>query len=526
MDKLYKMIFELSLAADDYIRAYQAARQIVKIDEENIKLVNFDFKFKNIICDNDNLTEEDEIEILANKHRQKITMMEKINSYYEDIKTDSLFTCKKCGLQYSVYPHIAKKNSLCGTCKKKENKMDGFTKMLNKMSEGELTEKVACVIDLLKKDIKMPTRTIMKEVDEMWEGRITVSERYVQRIRKWFRTKAERELEMNQKDVFDSGRGLHEWQINVLNMANEGGWSIQQIAESIDKTAVEVKETLTQNKHMISSEVLDEEVSDVYFDPNSKKGLVELNSHDLDPDYNPDIPPFEEDVTYGSLSGAELSKHDEPAEPANDEFWEVKIDCVTACSKTENEIDVFMSKQARNVAMSYMKWAKNREWLAYLIGNKDENGFYVYDLYLPDQRTSSVLVDKVVAEKYNELKIIGVIHSHHEMGAGDADKPSFSGHDTNFINGNHDLSLLAGRNDNGGFKIVGIARAKTPCNALMKIKANVKAMKEELSEHESALKNEFFSKVFNKKKEEEKEVNSDRSSGQYHFTDNPNYRRG
>jgi hypothetical protein len=274
---------------------------------------------------------------------------------------------------------------------------------------------------------------------------------------------------------------------------------------------------------MLSSEVLDEEVSDVYFDP-TKSGL-ELESHDLNPDFNPDIPPFEEPTK-------------EPAsnkEPADEEFWEVKIDCVTACSKTEDEIDVFMSKKARTVAMSYMKWAKNREWLAYLIGDKDEKGFNVHDLYLPDQRTSAVLVDKIVAEKYNELKIIGVIHSHHEMGAGDADKPSFSGHDANFINGNHDLSLLAGR-DNGGFKIVGIARAKTPCDALMRIKANVKAMKEKLSEHDSALKDEFFSKVFNEKEEREEKPHSmiiqqgnaeyDSSTGQYHFTENPEIKRG
>ena len=109
-----------------------------------------------------------------------------------------------------------------------------------------------------------------------------------------------------------------------------------------------------------------------------------------------------------------------------------------------------------------------------------------------------------------------MIHSHHEMGAGDEDSPSFSGHDADFINGNHDLSLLAGRNG-GGFKIVGIARVKTPCGSLMQIKASVKVMKENPSEEEIALKNEFFGKVMDKKSKN----STSSGSGTYHFSKEP-----
>jgi hypothetical protein len=143
-----------------------------------------------------------------------------------------------------------------------------------------------------------------------------------------------------------------------------------------------------------------------------------------------------------------------------------------------------------------MQWAGAREWLAYLIGEFKNDNYYIYDLYLPDQRTCSTLVDKVIADKYNEMKVVGVIHSHHEMGAGDEDRPSFSGHDEAFINSNHNLSLLAGRDrTTKGFKIVGIARTKTPCGAFMKIKASVKAMNEIPSDAEKEMKKEFLEKT-------------------------------
>ena len=356
------------------------------------------------------------------------------------------------------------------------------------------TEMQKSVVDELAKNIDMPTKEVMKEVDEMWEGRITVTERYVQKMRKAL------------KDAMkgDNMNGLNQWQIDVLNMANEGGWSIQQIAEKVEADPEDVRETLQDFHYMVHNrEILDEDNPDVFFDAGSKDNVISL------PAPAPAAP------------GA-------PAEnrsASNDEYWEVPLpDCVTACSKVEQSVDVFMSKCARIKAMHFMKWAKSREWLAYLMGEKTDEGYVVHDLYLPDQRTSATLVDKVNADKYNEMKIVGVIHSHHDMGAGDEDRPSFSGHDAEFINSNHNLSLLAGNKREGGFKIVGIARTTTPCGGLMRIKANVKALSEQPSEEETALKNEFFEKVFNRKVEDNNgEVSSygfDTRNGQYHFTNN------
>lgn len=202
------------------------------------------------------------------------------------------------------------------------------------------------------------------------------------------------------------------------------------------------------------------------------------------------------------------------------DFWEVEIKTVSACSQVNKEVNVYVNRNTKYKAFMFMKWAGAREWLAYLIGEFKDGKYFIYDLFLPDQRTSAALVDKVVAENYNQLKIVGVIHSHHEMGAGDEDNPSFSGHDAAFINSNHNLSLLAGRDrTTGGFKIVGIGRVKTPCDSYMKIKANVKLMNEEFSDEEQALKKEFFEKTQSRTNVPSQQLVSFKQNNQngYHF---------
>ena len=335
--------------------------------------------------------------------------------------------------------------------------------------------------------------------------------RHVQRIRKWYiaNNPVEKGEEKNmdeeyptKEDVFDTKLGMDDWEMELINKVNEGGWSLQELEKKTDLTMEVIKNTLRNYHYMITENVLDEDFDGVYY--------IFKNNNDV--------------ISGNQLSPTEIKPEGESVNSdGNDDFWEVDIDCVTACSKVEKKIKVFMSRNAREKALMYMKWAKAREWLAYLIGEKKDDGYYVFDLYLPDQRTSAALVDKVVAEKYNQLSIVGVIHSHHEMGAGDEDHPSFSGHDANFINGNHDLSLLAGRDKkNNGFKVVGIARAKTPCGSLMQVKADVKHMPEEISEQEKELKDEFFSKVFSGSGNGNQEYDSfnsvlDKGDGSYHF---------
>lgn len=291
----------------------------------------------------------------------------------------------------------------------------------------------------------------------------------------WFEpleNKEERKDENKMSDLLTSQ------QINLINIANEGGWTVQSLAVEMCMPIEGVKLTLKQFKNLVKSDVLDEENDNVYFATEQEK--TEQN------DNNSFLEDFMNNYTRQQ----------------NNDYWEVEIDCVDSCSKVEKTVTVLMSRLARTKSIMYMKWAGAREWLAYLIGNFDNelNAYCVTDLFLPDQRTTSVLVDKVNTDGYNDLKIIGVIHSHHEMGAGNENNPSFSSHDEAFINSNHNISLLAGKDkESGGFKIVGIGRVKTPCGSLMKVKAVVKNMKEILPEDEQKLKDEFFAKTQNRK---------------------------
>jgi len=331
-------------------------------------------------------------------------------------------------------------------------------------------------------DSDLPTKTVISKIRV--EYGIDVSPRHVQRVRKFViaeqaeenKVKGNDDMGINNDDTFDTGKGLEAWQLEMINMVNEplkgdSFWSIQELAIVLEKTDKEVRQALADFNYMISNVVLDEE---------KNKNIIQL--------------PFD-----GFKDDAPTGAPEKNRSASREDYWEVKIDCVTACSKVDQSVNVFLSKKVRQKAMLFMKWAKAREWLAYLVGNKTEDGYDITDLYLPDQRTSSTLVDKVKADEYNNLTIVGVIHSHHEMGAGDEDKPSFSGHDSEFINSNHNLSLLAGVDrKNGGFKVVGIARVQTPCGGMMKIKANVKRMKEKMSDEEKSLNDEFKDKVFGK----------------------------
>ena len=374
------------------------------------------------------------------------------------------------------------------------------------LHEKTMTDKQISVVEVLQENFDMPTKEIIEQIERT--PNLVPSERLVQKVRKEIRdikTVIERNDPLNrginmdydrdvkilgayekyvenlnrlkrESDMIQNGTGaMSEWQIDVINKANEGGWSVQDIAENLQLDSDKVRETLTSFHYMIKTDVLDEESDDVYFNADKQE-----------------VPDTDIEDTTDINDAFDLTT----TKPEKD-FWEVEIDCVDACSKAKKSVNVFLSLKTRNKAMKYMQWAGAREWLAYLIGELKDGEYFIHDLHLPKQKASATLVNNVVESEYNNLSIVGVIHSHHEMGAGDEDRPSFSGHDAAFINSNHNLSLLAGRDrTTKGFKIVGIARTKTPCDAFIKVKAVVKPMKEEMSEEEKALHDEFKEKVF------------------------------
>jgi hypothetical protein len=138
-------------------------------------------------------------------------------------------------------------------------------------------------------------------------------------------------------------------------------------------------------------------------------------------------------------------------QPAKEDFWETKIDEVKECSKAPSNVSINMNQLAVQKIKLLNEKFKNIEWLAYLVGKENE----IEDIYIPFQEVSSVTVDNIKSPEYNTLNIIGVIHSHHNMGN------SFSNTDDEYINQNHDISICV----TSDMKMNAQVRWKTPCGA-------------------------------------------------------------
>jgi len=130
------------------------------------------------------------------------------------------------------------------------------------------------------------------------------------------------------------------------------------------------------------------------------------------------------------------------------------------------------------------------EWLAYLEGEIDrENKIVtVEDLVIPDsQQVTGVNVYNVEYSWNQGRKIIGVIHSHHNMGA------FFSGTDDAYINQNHDVSIVVSTNQRSPIK--GQVRVKTPCNSYVLAEDLTFTVERENILDEKEFENEFTNKI-------------------------------
>jgi hypothetical protein len=143
--------------------------------------------------------------------------------------------------------------------------------------------------------------------------------------------------------------------------------------------------------------------------------------------------------------------------PKDDE-WETDLEVVTECGKFDKgengKVVVWVEPLAKVKIDALMEEYKTKEWLGYLLGDKEE--LTVKDIFIPEQKATSARVDDIECEEFNDLPIIGVIHSHHNMGT------NFSHTDHTYINQNHDISLLVAHSGIGGQ-----IRKKVPCGAFM-----------------------------------------------------------
>jgi hypothetical protein len=143
-----------------------------------------------------------------------------------------------------------------------------------------------------------------------------------------------------------------------------------------------------------------------------------------------------------------------PQEPT---FWETDIQVIKSCGVINQKVRVYISPKAKQKINLLMNRFAKIEWLAYLVGNKATNT--VEDIVIPKQQVTAVRVN---VNGQVSVPIMGVIHSHHDMGN------KFSHTDDEFINQNHDISLCI---SHGG--INGQVRVKTECNRYALVEAIV-----------------------------------------------------
>jgi len=143
-----------------------------------------------------------------------------------------------------------------------------------------------------------------------------------------------------------------------------------------------------------------------------------------------------------------------PQEPT---FWETDIQVIKSCGVINQKVRVYISPKAKQKINLLMNKFAKIEWLAYLVGNKATNT--VEDIVIPKQQVTAVRVN---VNGQVSVPIMGVIHSHHDMGN------KFSHTDDEFINQNHDISLCI---SHGG--INGQVRVKTECNRYALVEAIV-----------------------------------------------------
>ena len=166
--------------------------------------------------------------------------------------------------------------------KQKEESED---KMIYDGNWTMLTERQKSIMEALKSNPHRTTKEVIKDVQEQWEGRLTVSERHVQRVRKAYIAYLERE------DVFDTGEkpnvsanlnltgkkpkkgnkkmdskfdgmGLLPWQEELINLVNEDCyWTIDELCREVGKDKNQVRACLNMHKDLVeTSNILDEDL--------------------------------------------------------------------------------------------------------------------------------------------------------------------------------------------------------------------------------------------------------------------------
>lgn len=143
--------------------------------------------------------------------------------------------------------------------------------------------------------------------------------------------------------------------------------------------------------------------------------------------------------------------------------WDTGITCIDTCHHIKEKIKLHITVDTILKLEHLQKEFPDVEFLVYGNAEQQPNGiFLIKDIVVPKQTVGMATVDDVECDNHYNT----VIHKH------PGDTPGgFSHDDEEYVNLNHDFSLLIGSKDLS--KIMGVGRKKTDCGKWMRVPLDI-----------------------------------------------------
>ncbi len=143
--------------------------------------------------------------------------------------------------------------------------------------------------------------------------------------------------------------------------------------------------------------------------------------------------------------------------------WDTGITCIDACHHIKEKIKLRLTVETYLKLEHLQKEFPDVEFLVYGNAEQQTDGiFLIKDIVVPKQTVAMASVDDVECDNHYNT----VIHKH------PGDTPGgFSHDDDEYVNLNHDFSLLIGSKDLS--KIMGVGRKKTDCGKWMRVPLDI-----------------------------------------------------
>jgi len=134
-----------------------------------------------------------------------------------------------------------------------------------------------------------------------------------------------------------------------------------------------------------------------------------------------------------------------------------KEDSKIECSLVVKPI-IYIEMRARLKITYLMEEYTSREWLAYLVGTISEKGnYFIEDIVVPPHKESYCASAEAEPLYTPKEGCIGIIHSHHGMGA------FHSGTDQTYVDKNYPISITVARGEGSALKYDTVSVTETPC---------------------------------------------------------------